>query len=252
MRLPDIDRGTPPDFEAHELRPPAKWKLLGEVRVVFERLALMASLGRIQAAAPRGQDETVMVVPGVATDDGWTARLRTYLSAIGYDAVGWGLGRNRGNVPKLIPAVIQQTAGLAADRGQPVRLVGWSLGGYLAREVARERPELVDRVITLGAPIVGGPSYTTSAPGYIRKGYDLEQIRQTVLERERQPIEVPVFAVYSRSDGVVAWRACIDRFDSPRVEHHEVRASHLGMVNSPRVFRLVADLLARPLSESSL
>jgi pimeloyl-ACP methyl ester carboxylesterase len=251
MKVPDSDRGIPPDFESHELRPPEKWKLLGEGRVIFERIALMASLGRMQAAAPRGHDETVMVFPGVATDDGWTARLRTYLSAIGYDAVGWGLGRNRGNVPKLIPQVIHQTAGIAADRGQPVRLVGWSLGGYLAREVARERPEIVDRVITLGAPIVGGPSYTASAPGYIRKGYDLEQIRETVLERERRPIEVPVFAIYSRSDGVVAWRSCIDRFDNPRVEHHEVRASHLGMVNSPRVFRLVADLLARPLNAQS-
>lgn len=252
MRLPDIDRGTPPDFESRELRPPSKWKLLGESRVVFERVALMATLGRIRAAAPRGSEETVMVVPGVATDDGWTRHLRAYLDAIGYDAAGWGLGRNRGNVPKLIPAVIRQTARIAADRGAPVRLVGWSLGGYLAREVARERPEIVDRVITLGAPIIGGPSYTASAPGYIRKGYDLKEIRQTVLARERRPIMVPVFAIYSRSDGVVAWRACIDRFDNPRVEHHEVRTSHLGMVNSPRVFRLVADLLARPLSESSL
>jgi pimeloyl-ACP methyl ester carboxylesterase len=241
----------PRDFETHELSPPARWRLLGEGRVVFERLALMTTLGRIQAAAPRGNGETVMVFPGVATDDGWTARLRAYLSTIGYDALGWGLGRNRGNVPKLIPAVIQRTAELAADRGQPARLVGWSLGGYLAREVARERPELVERVITLGAPIIGGPSYTASAPGYVRKGYDLEEIQQTVLERERRPITVPVFAVYSRSDGVVAWRACVDRFDNPRVEHHEVRASHLGMVNSPRVFSLVADLLARPLSAQS-
>jgi pimeloyl-ACP methyl ester carboxylesterase len=192
-----------------------------------------------------------MVVPGVATDDGWTAQLRAHLSAIGYDVVGWGLGRNRGNVPKLIPAVIQQTVRLAADRGESVRLIGWSLGGYLAREVARERPDLVDRVITLGAPIIGGPSYTAAAPGYISKGFDLERIRRTVLERERRPITVPVFAVYSRSDGVVAWRACIDRFDNPRVEHHEVRASHLGLVNSPRVFSLVADLLARPLSAQS-
>jgi len=249
MSAPGVDRRTPPDFESRELRPPARWKLLGEGRVVFERVVLMATLGRIQAGAPRANGEPVMVVPGVATDDGWTRRLRVFLSAIGYDAVGWGMGRNRGNVPKLIPAVLQQTARLVTDRGEPVRLIGWSLGGYLAREVARERPELVNRVITLGAPIVGGPTYTASAPGYIRKGYDLEKIQQTVLERERRPIQAPVFAVYSRSDGVVAWRACIDRFDNPRVEHHEVRASHLGMVNSPRVFSLVAALLARPLGE---
>jgi hypothetical protein len=191
-----------------------------------------------------------MVVPGFATDDGWTKRLRQFLTTIGYDTVGWGLGRNRGNVPKLIPAVIEQAEDVANDRGRALRLVGWSLGGYLAREVARERPELVDRVVTLGAPVVGGPSYTASAPGYIRKGYDLEEIKETVVQRESQPISVPVFAIYSRTDGVVAWRACIDRFDNPFVEHLEVRSSHLGMVNSPRTFLLVAELLARRPAES--
>jgi pimeloyl-ACP methyl ester carboxylesterase len=149
----------------------------------------------------------------------------------------------------VIPALIRESEDLVNDRGRPVRLVGWSLGGYLAREVARERPELVNRVITLGAPIVGGPAYTASAPGYVRKGYDLSEIAETVLERERRPITVPIFAVYSRTDGVVAWRACIDRFNNPLVEHHEIESSHLGLVNSPRVFGLVAELLARPFAE---
>jgi poly(3-hydroxyalkanoate) synthetase len=145
--------------------------------------------------------------------------------------------------------VVEQVEKLCRKAGGPVRLVGWSLGGYLVREAARERPELVERVTTLAAPIIGGPTYTASAPMYIKRGYDLHEICQTVLERERRPIIVPVFAVYSRSDGVVAWRACIDRFDNPRVEHHEVRSSHLGMVSSPRVFRVVAELLARPVTK---
>jgi hypothetical protein len=241
---------VPPDFDSQELAPPARWELLRESLVVVERLALLASLRKMQAAAPRGSGECVMVVPGVATGDGWTAKLRGFLTALGYDTVGWGLGRNRGNVPKLIPRLIEQTERVAHDRGQALRLVGWSLGGYLSREVARERPELVERVITLGAPIVGGPAYTASAPGYVRKGWDLDDIKKAVLEREQNPIGVPIFAVYSRSDGVVAWRACIDRFENLLVEHHEVRASHLGMVNSPRVFRLVAVLLARSLEEA--
>ena len=249
MRSADIYRDIPSDFEARELQPPARWELFREGRVVFERMALIVTLGRIRASSPRGEGEPVMVVPGVATDDGWTALLRDFLSSIGYRAVGWGLGRNRGNVPKLIPAVVEKAERFFERSGQPLRLIGWSLGGYLSREVARERPEIVERVITLGAPIVGGPSYTASAPGYVRKGYDLEEIRRRVLDRERRPISVPVLAVYSRSDGVVAWRACIDRFNNPHVEHHEVRSSHLGMVNSPRVFRLVAELLARPFAE---
>ena len=132
-----------------------------------------------------------------------------------------------------------------------MRLVGWSLGGYLAREVARERPDLVERVLTLGAPVVGGPTYTASAPMYARRGFDLAEIGAAVLVREARPIEVPVLAIYSRSDGIVAWRACIDRFDSPRVEHHEVRSSHLGLVRSPAVFRRIAGLLAHPVGSTT-
>lgn len=245
MAFASPSRGIPPDFDPAELRPPARWELLRETRVVLEYVGLKRELRRLIASAPRGSGEPVVVVPGFATDDSWTKRLRRFLAAIGYDAVGWGLGRNRGNVQKLVPAVIARTEQKAAERRAKVRLIGWSLGGYLAREAARERPDLVDRVITLGAPVVGGPSYTASAPMYRRKGHDLGAIEAAVLEREGRPITVPVFAVFSRSDGVVAWRACIDRFANPRVEHHEVRASHLGMVNSPRVFERVAGLLAQ-------
>ncbi len=241
------NRGIPSDYDPADLRPPARWELLREGRVVFERLALAATISRIRASAPRGSGQPVMVVPGFATDDSWTARLRRFLASIGYEVHGWGLGRNDGRVPKLVPAVVEQTERLADEAGQPVRLIGWSLGGYLVREAARERPNLVERVITLGTPVVGGPTYTASAPMYVKKGYDLEEIAATVLEREERPITVPVFAVYSRSDGVVAWRSCIDTFDNPLVEHHEVASTHLGMVNSPRVFRVVAKLLTRPL-----
>ena len=142
----------------------------------------------------------------------------------------------------LIPRVVERTAELAADTGSKVVLVGWSLGGYLAREVARERPDLVRRVITLGAPVVGGPKYTASAPMYRKRGYDLDEIEATVARREGKPLEVPVAAVFSRSDGVVAWQACVDHLN-PRVTHHEVISSHLGLVCSPVVLLLVARLL---------
>jgi pimeloyl-ACP methyl ester carboxylesterase len=245
MSEPSQSRGIPPDFDRADLRPPARWELIREGRAVFERLALRATRSRLSRQVPRGNGEPVMVVPGFATDDKWTARMRKFLESIGYEVRGWGLGRNGGQVPKLIPRVIEQTERAVDEFGAPVRLIGWSLGGYLVREAARERPDLVERVITLGAPVVGGPTYTASAPMYRKRGYDLQEIAESVLEREQRPITVPVSAVYSRSDGVVAWRACIDNFDNPFVEHHEVDSTHLGMVNSKRVFRLVAELLAR-------
>jgi pimeloyl-ACP methyl ester carboxylesterase len=239
-----LSSGIPLDFDPGDLRPPARWEILREARVVFEWAGAKMRFKRLVESAPRGDREPVMVVPGFGADDSWTALLRGFLEAVGYDAVGWGLGRNHGNVPKLVPKLLDRAGRLADEHGRAIRLVGWSLGGYLSREVARERPAVVDRVITLGAPIVGGPSFTFTASAYRRRGYDLEEIRATVLRREQRPIQVPVFAIYSRSDGVVSWRACIDTFRNPRVVHHEVASTHLGLIVSSRVLGLVADLLA--------
>jgi pimeloyl-ACP methyl ester carboxylesterase len=226
-----------------ELRAPHRLALLGEGRIAVEWAAMRLAMGWLRRSAPRSNGGPVLVAPGFASDDSWTASLRRFLASIDYDVRGWGLGRNHGRVPILIPALVDRTAMCAEQTGRPVKLVGWSLGGSLVREVARERPDLVEKVVTLGAPVVGGPKYTASAPMYLKKGYDLDAIEAGAAERETVPIRVPVEAVYSRSDGIVAWRACIDH-DNPRVRHHEVIASHLGLVASPTVFRLVAELLA--------
>jgi len=230
--------------ESHRsIQPPSRFALVGEARIPFEWLAMRFSLPLLRNTAPGGDGSPVLVAPGFATDDNATKSLRGFLRSIGYTSFGWELGRNHGRVPVLLPKLIQRTADIARETGQAVRLVGWSLGGYLVREVARERPDVVDRVITLGAPVVGGPKYTASAPMYRRKGYDLDSIEDEVCKRDRNPIRVPIDAIYSRSDGIVAWRACIDDV-SPQAHHHEVSTSHLGLVASPSVFRIVARLLA--------
>lgn len=227
---------------AADLRPPHRVTLLGEGRILFEWAAMRLAMPWMRRSAPQADGGPVLVAPGFASDDSWTESLRRFLGAVGYDVRGWGLGRNHGRVPVLIPALVEQVEILAEESDRPVRLIGWSLGGYLVREVARERPELVDRVVTLGAPVVGGPKYTASAPMYLKRGHDLDEIERRAAEREALPIQVPIEAIYSRSDGIVAWRACIDHH-SPDVRHHEVFSSHLGLVASPTVFRLAAQLL---------
>ena len=186
-----------------------------------------------------------MVLPGFGTNDRSTRILRAHLKRLGYRARGWGLGKNSGNVPELIPEVAKVVAARAAREGRPVRLVGWSLGGYLAREAARDLPREVHQVITLGAPVVGGPRFTTTARFYRAAGTDFDRIDAFVARREDTPIRVPVTAVYSKLDGIVDWRACIDR-TSPHVEHVRVRSSHVGLVLSPEVLRIVATRLAAP------
>jgi pimeloyl-ACP methyl ester carboxylesterase len=234
---------TPPPPHQTAPRTPRRYSVLLEGLAWLDPLQLLLRAPEL-ARAPRGGGEPVLVLPGFAASDASTAALRSYLRWLGYDARGWGLGTNRGDLPALVPRVIALLEDRAAAARGRVRCVGWSLGGNLAREAARERPDLVERVVTLGTPAVGGPKYTGVARIYRRRGGDLDAIEARVAERERVPIRVPVTAIYSRRDGIVAWQACIDR-SSPDVEHVEVSATHLGLGFHPDVYRVVADRLAR-------
>ena len=224
---------------AQRLRPPPVTRLSWEALSGLE-LGRLALHGPELLAAPRG-DVPVVVLPGFRADDYSTLPLRSFLRRLGHEVEGWELGRNGGNVEALLPRVEQRVRDLAARRGEPVALIGQSLGGVLAREIARDDPKLVARVLTLGTPIVGGPSYTRVASAYDPR--ELERITAAIEDRNRLPIDVPVTAVYSRRDGIVAWQACIDRHNS-HVEHVEVTSSHLGMGLDPRVWMLAARRLA--------
>src|SRR5437868_2182536 len=108
---------------------------------------------------PVGHGEPVIVIPGFAADDRSTFILRSYLGLLGYRVSGWGFGINRGDIAGDTSRVMEIVRRSADETGQRVRLVGWSLGGVIAREIAREDPDLVERVITLGSPVCGGYKY---------------------------------------------------------------------------------------------
>jgi pimeloyl-ACP methyl ester carboxylesterase len=222
-----------------ELRSPTRSVLLREARVIFEIFSLYWSLPGLRKEAPKGQGQPVLVVPGFVTEDWWTAKMRSFLASIGYQTRGCEFGRITGDVSDLIPMLGKVTEQFFKQANAGVRLVGWSLGGYLAREVARERPDRVEKVITLGTPVIGGPKYTASARILQRRGYDIEAMAAEVRQRQQTPIAVPIAAIFSRIDGVVAWEACIDEVN-PNVEHLEVVSSHLGLLFNPDVYRLVA------------
>jgi pimeloyl-ACP methyl ester carboxylesterase len=224
------------------LAAPQRRGLFNEVFGFLElpRLVLRAS---DLAAAPRGDGGPVLVLPGYGTGDASTLVIRSFLRSLGHDAVGWGLGRNGGDVAALLPRVVDRLERLADSTGRPVAMVGWSLGGVLAREAAREAPGRARTIVTLGSPVVGGPKYTAVADAYRRRGLDLDAIEAEIEERYGVPLETSVTAVFSRNDGVVAWNACIDR-RSPRVEHVEVEATHLGLGFSADVLHIIAERLS--------
>jgi pimeloyl-ACP methyl ester carboxylesterase len=217
-------------------------RVIREVRGLVELPRLLFRFPEL-ARQPRGNGQPVIILPGYGAGDGSTAILKVYLRLLGYRARGWGLGRNTGNVPQLLPPILKRVASMARRSSQKVNLIGWSFGGYLARELARERGDLIGRIITLGTPVVGGPKYTIVARTFRRRGIDVDAMAAEIELRNRVVLSTPVVAIYSRADAVVAWQACIDR-NAANVEHVEVRTTHLGLGFSPDVYKIIAERLA--------
>jgi pimeloyl-ACP methyl ester carboxylesterase len=225
-----------------DLRAPSLWTAAGESLTPFELPRLVAASPSLAMQA-RGNGEPVMVLPGLGASNRSTGLLRAYLSWLGYTVRGWQQGRNHGGVQALLPEVVAEVRNFHRDSGGKINIVGWSLGGVLAREVARDNPDLVSQVVTMGSPVVGGPKYTSMGAMYARRGVDVDEVADTIAARESNPIRVPVTSIYSKRDGVVGWQASIDKY-TVGADHIEVSATHLGLGICPEVFKILARKLA--------
>lgn len=204
-----------------------------------------------QPPEPVGQGRTVVLFPGLGTDSLSLWPLRRHLERAGFRALDWGQGVNRGPQGD-VDAWLDRLADAVHERIAPARqasLVGWSLGGFYARELAKRLPERVPHVITIGTPFSGGPDDTHVGWLYRllngRRAHDHQALR----ERLAEPPPVPTTSLYSRADGVVAWEACTHAQAWPQAQDLEVQASHLGMGWNPQVLTQVTQLLAPRRSE---
>ena len=234
----------PANAEPEAVPPPPWWKLALEARAPFELgIGLMSGLPLL-AAAERGDGHAVLVFPGMVASDVSTAPLRRWLRALGYDAHGWEQGRNFGPRPASLSASLERIRELRRSSGRKVSLIGQSLGGIYARELAKQAPNDVRVVITLGTPFTGGARSTNAWQLFEAMnggGQDLPFRRDAV----RQPPPVPTTSIYSRTDGIVAWQCSVDA-QGALTEAVEVQGSHTGMGVNPLVLHVVADRLAQP------
>jgi dienelactone hydrolase len=216
------------------------------VRAASE-LAAAALLAPLLAVQPRGDGHCVLVIPGWLAGDQSTLALRRYLSVLGYEVRGWGQGMNRGSTTSNVGALQRRVAELAGSSGRSVSIIGWSLGGHYAYQLARRNPANVRQVITLGSP--AAMSWTGSRTGS-RAADQLSSgpVRVPTIPRpwhEDGSLRVPVTAIHSRSDAIVAWRSSLVR-PAARRQNIQVRGSHLGLGHNPAVLHVIADRLSRP------
>jgi pimeloyl-ACP methyl ester carboxylesterase len=226
------------------ITPPGKLAALQELRLPIDVLRWAPSwlaMKSRRATEPR----TAILLPGFGAGPRSMRIMESFLRRRGHRTRDWGLGLNTGDARQLRSKLQRVVDESIATHGEPVVLVGWSLGGYIAREYAREHPGEVRRVVTLGSPVIGGPRYTATAGWYRSQGHDLVAMERAVADRYATPLCVPVTAIYSRRDGVVAWQACIDKW-SPDLRHIEVSETHVGLGFAPRVLAIVAEEVERP------
>jgi len=233
------------DLIDHSHRP-SKLLLLLEGRAIYDLAAMVPMLG-LKRFLPQGDKHPVLVLPGFLASSRSTAPLRQYLANLGYRAHRWKLGSNKGYSPDLHDGMRERIIELVDRYEQKISLVGWSLGGVYARELAREMPHRVRQVITMGSPFRGHPSSSN-----IHHIFDLlsdvpyRQIPESFLQHMASPPPVPTTALYTRGDGVVAWQSTVELSDRDDVENIHVGGAHLGLGFNPRVLVALADRLAQP------
>lgn len=233
-----IDVSKPPSA-------PSSWLMAMELRAFWELGSVIPAWPFLRQAA-RGDGHSVIVFPGLSASDASTLPLRSFLENLGHDVSGWNQGFNFGPRAGVLQAARQQIIDTCQVTGQKVSLVGWSLGGIYARELAKELPDRVRSVITLGTPFAGSHASTNAWHLYqLVSGRDIQREVEQFDLPAAPP--VPTTSVYSRSDGVVAWAASIQRpcKINPLTENLEVIASHLGLGLNPSAWWAVADRLSQ-------
>jgi len=227
-----------------DIKAPNALLMMLEGRAPWEYAAMLAAMPWLRKL-PKGDGHPILVFPGLGAADFTTRPLRLFLQNRGYVTYPWHQGFNLGPRDGVLQGCIDQARAIHREHGQPVSLIGWSLGGIYAREVAKELPEQTRCVITLGTPFTGNPRATNAWRFYeFVSGHSVEDA--AIIEEVRRPPPVPTTSIYSKTDGIVAWQCSVNEV-GPRAENICVHASHVGMGMNPIALYAIADRLAQQL-----
>ena len=239
-----LSNSKPSPVVPHD-QPPSAWLMALELRAFWEFGALLPAWPVLNKA-PKGDGHAVMVFPGLSANDVSTVPLRYYLQSLNYKPWGWEQGFNFGPRAGVIDEAKSNLERTFKSTGRKVSLIGWSLGGVYARELAKEMPHMVRSVITLGTPFAGSPKSTNAWRVYqLASGRNIER-ESAGYDLPTAP-PVPTSSIYTKTDGVVAWQASIQAPSktNARTENIEVIASHIGLGLNPTAWWAVADRLSQ-------
>ena len=221
---------------------PGPLLMMMEARAPWEYAAMVAAAPWLNRL-PVGDGHPVVVFPGLGASDMTTVPLRNFLRERGYTPYAWKQGFNFGPRHGVLEACRDLVQHVADRHKEKVSLIGWSLGGIYAREIAKEQPDHARCVITLGTPFGGHPRATNAWRFYEmvsgQSVHDHELVNQI-----KQPPACPTTSIYSKTDGVVAWQCSINK-TAPHTENIEVHASHIGMGMNPLALYAIADRLSQ-------
>ncbi|HUK09914.1 MAG TPA: alpha/beta fold hydrolase [Stellaceae bacterium] len=236
--LPFLDREG-------RVAPPPKRRLLREFRSVLTPRPRLFRDARVRGA-PKGDGHPVFVLPGFLTNDTRTRHLRAFLTRLDYAVYGWGEGVNWGPTSRAVTGAERRLKEIRREHGRRVTLVGHSLGGVLARELAKKFPDDVRQVVMLGSPVRLPTASNLAVFFRMLSRFHSPTVGSDIAEMNRPPPDdIPVMAIYTREDGIVAWQSCLEQ-PGPRRENIEVLGTHSTLPTNPEVLRLVAECLAEP------
>ena len=233
------------DYSEPYVPPPSTLLALTEAhRALVEVVSLQISR-RALAKCPPGDGHPVMVLPGFLGGDGYNAALRRFLGQRNYGVHGWGMGRNLGPREGVLEGLRERIRELTDRYQGPISLVGHSLGGIFARELARETPERIRQVISLGSPF-GEGRISASIPARLFMALNPAETLPVAQDTLHVAPPVPTTAIYSRGDGIVNWQTTLQINGHAQTQSIRVRGSHCGMTLNPSIWFLIAERLSQP------
>ena len=229
-------------------RNPSLLTFASEVPRAAGEMMAFTALTPLLTRLPTGDGRPVLVLPGFTASDQSTTSLRYVLARLDYSVHGWHLGQNLGPSQRIVDGMLHRFEEVHRRHdGEPITLLGWSLGGLYSRALATRFPDAVRHVITLGSPFRLHRAEETNVGRWFDKTAPIHGLRRPhSADFRREPytgnLPVPSTAVFTKADGVVPWRSCVD-VPGPRSENIEVFGSHCGLGFNPAVLGIVADRL---------